>query len=62
LISANVRLKVAVPHPPVNVHPQVLPLGTGNDLSLTFGWGNTFLPAWLRRWQSLQPQLQHRAC
>ena len=49
LISANVRLKTAVPHPPVNVHPQVLPLGTGNDLSLTFGWGNTFLPAWLRR-------------
>ena len=49
LISANVRLKIAVPHPLSNVHPQVLPLGTGNDLSLTFGWGNTFLPAWLRR-------------
>lgn len=25
----------------------VMPLGTGNDLSLSFGWGNTFLPAWI---------------
>lgn len=36
---------------------QVLPLGTGNDLSLTFGWGNTFLPAWLRR-----SDLPHHSC
>lgn len=49
LTSANARLKTAVPHPLMYAHPQVLPLGTGNDLSLTFGWGNTFLPAWLRR-------------
>ena len=29
--------------------PQVaiMPLGTGNDLSLSFGWGNTFLQAWI---------------
>lgn len=25
----------------------VMPLGTGNDLSLTFGWGNTFLQKWI---------------
>ena len=25
----------------------VMPLGTGNDLSLSFGWGNTFLQAWI---------------
>ena len=24
-----------------------MPLGTGNDLSLSFGWGNTFLQAWI---------------
>ena len=30
--------------------PQVaiMPLGTGNDLSLTFGWGNAFLDAWIK--------------
>ncbi|KAK9835245.1 hypothetical protein WJX81_008484 [Elliptochloris bilobata] len=27
----------------------VLPLGTGNDLSLSFGWGNTFQQAWIDR-------------
>lgn len=29
--------------------PQVaiMPLGTGNDLSLSFGWGNTFLQKWI---------------
>ena len=26
----------------------VMPLGTGNDLSLTFGWGNAFLDAWIK--------------
>ena len=26
----------------------VMPLGTGNDLSLSFGWGNTFLPIWIK--------------
>ena len=25
----------------------VLPLGTGNDLSLSFGWGNAFLEKWI---------------
>ena len=25
----------------------VMPLGTGNDLSLSFGWGNTFMRAWI---------------
>lgn len=25
----------------------VMPLGTGNDLSLSFGWGNTFLRVWI---------------
>ncbi|CAL8467982.1 g7520 [Coccomyxa elongata] len=25
----------------------VMPLGTGNDLSLSFGWGNTFLQSWI---------------
>ena len=32
-----------VPEPSV----AVMPLGTGNDLSLSFGWGNTFLRAWI---------------
>jgi len=31
--------------PPPSV--AVMPLGTGNDLSLSFGWGNTFLQAWI---------------
>ena len=31
------------PPPPV----AVLPLGTGNDMSLSFGWGNTFQQAWI---------------
>ena len=26
----------------------VMPLGTGNDLSLSFGWGNTFLHKWIK--------------
>jgi diacylglycerol kinase (ATP) len=32
-------------HPEPNV--AVMPLGTGNDLSLSFGWGNTFLQSWI---------------
>ena len=28
-------------------HVAVMPLGTGNDLSLSFGWGNTFLKTWI---------------
>ena len=28
-------------------HVAVMPLGTGNDLSLSFGWGNTFLKSWI---------------
>ena len=31
------------PAPPV----AVMPLGTGNDLSLSFGWGNAFLKSWI---------------
>lgn len=40
----------------VNVHslqldPQpavaIMPLGTGNDLALNFGWGNAFLERWV---------------
>ena len=42
-------------------HVAVMPLGTGNDLSLSFGWGNTFLKTWINvspptpasRWSSL---------
>ncbi len=26
----------------------VMPLGTGNDLSLSFGWGNAFLDKWIQ--------------
>lgn len=26
----------------------VMPLGTGNDLSLSFGWGNAFLESWIK--------------
>ena len=40
---------------------QVLPLGTGNDLSLTFGWGNAFLPAWLRDFASVYHLLRRIA-
>jgi diacylglycerol kinase (ATP) len=25
----------------------IMPLGTGNDLSLSFGWGNLFLERWI---------------
>ena len=36
----------------LKLHPApavaVMPLGTGNDLSLSFGWGNTFLPVWIK--------------
>ena len=36
------------PHPAV----AVMPLGTGNDLALSFGWGNAFQPSWIKvgRW------------
>ncbi|CAK0764782.1 hypothetical protein CVIRNUC_003193 [Coccomyxa viridis] len=30
-------------------HVAVMPLGTGNDLSLSFGWGNTFLKTWINK-------------
>ncbi|CAL5219909.1 g1838 [Coccomyxa viridis] len=30
-------------------HVAVMPLGTGNDLSLSFGWGNTFLKSWINK-------------
>ena len=38
-------------------HVAVMPLGTGNDLSLSFGWGNTFLKSWIN--VSL-PHISHR--
>lgn len=31
------------PHPAV----AVMPLGTGNDLALSFGWGNAFQQEWI---------------
>lgn len=40
---------------------QVLPLGTGNDLSLSFGWGNTFLPQWLEDFASVYDLLRRIA-
>lgn len=42
-------------------HVAVLPLGTGNDLSLSFGWGNTFLPSWLRSYASVYHLLRRVA-
>ena len=39
----------------------VVPLGTGNDLSLSFGWGNAFLPAWLRDFPSVYHMLRRVA-
>ncbi len=39
----------------------VLPLGTGNDLSLSFGWGNAFLPSWLRNFGSVYNMLRRVA-
>lgn len=39
----------------------VMPLGTGNDLSLSFGWGNTFLPAWINVWLLPNLPLQRKA-
>lgn len=40
---------------------QVLPLGTGNDLSLSFGWGNTFLSQWLENFASVYDLLRRIA-
>lgn len=39
----------------------VLPLGTGNDLSLSFGWGNTFLAKWLENYASVYELLRRIA-
>ncbi len=52
----NVQLKL---EPPPRV--AVLPLGTGNDLSLSFGWGNAFLPSWLRNFGSVYNMLRRVA-
>jgi len=42
-------------------HVAVLPLGTGNDLSLSFGWGNTFLSQWLENFASVYDLLRRIA-
>eukprot|EP00887_Chlorella_sp_A99_P001396 scaffold8.g1396.t1 len=42
------------PPPPV----AVMPLGTGNDLSLSFGWGNFFQMSWIRPAQPLRNKLR----
>ena len=44
-------------------HVAVMPLGTGNDLSLSFGWGNTFLKSWINVglfWSHHTPRASHR--
>ncbi len=56
LILLHVQLKL---EPPPRV--AVLPLGTGNDLSLSFGWGNAFLPSWLRNFGSVYNMLRRVA-
>ncbi|KAK9817059.1 hypothetical protein WJX72_008941 [[Myrmecia] bisecta] len=39
----------------------VMPLGTGNDLSLSFGWGNTFLKSWITKHLSIYETLKRVA-
>lgn len=39
----------------------IMPLGTGNDLSLSFGWGNTFLQPWIRDYKTLYATLKRVA-
>ena len=39
----------------------VLPLGTGHDLALSFGWGTAFLPSWLRSFASVYHLLRRVA-
>ncbi|KAK9840512.1 hypothetical protein WJX84_002557 [Apatococcus fuscideae] len=45
------------PHPAV----AVMPLGTGNDLALSFGWGNAFQQAWIAERSSLYATLKRVA-
>ena len=45
------------PHPPV----AIIPLGTGNDMSRTFGWGAAFDPAWVSDHDSLYKTLRNVA-
>ncbi|DBA81590.1 hypothetical protein WJX77_006239 [Trebouxia sp. C0004] len=39
----------------------VMPLGTGNDLSLSFGWGNTFLHKWIADYKTLYATMKRIA-
>ena len=63
--ECQAALRILLPPAQLKLDPPprvaVLPLGTGNDLSLSFGWGNAFLPAWLRNFASVYHMLRRVA-